>query len=217
MWYYTLNNQQMGPVDESEMKKLVASGVVTHATMVWTTGMATWQQIGQTSLASLLGSVPPPPVGSFPPAMVYENPKVTQLKSLFTWFWITLAGSIITFGVSAIASVVLFFIIIYKAWELVQHEGIRATADQALAYCFIPGWNFYWYFPAFRGLARELNMAMDKENVQADRINLDLALWMIITMYASWSGIGAIAYIVLWIMYTNKVKNACAALINARK
>ena len=26
MWYYTLNNQQVGPVDEAEIKKLVEAG-----------------------------------------------------------------------------------------------------------------------------------------------------------------------------------------------
>ena len=36
MWYYTLNNQQVGPVEEAEIKKLVASGVITPATMLWT-------------------------------------------------------------------------------------------------------------------------------------------------------------------------------------
>jgi hypothetical protein len=218
MWYYTQNNQQVGPVDEKEIKKLVASGVITSATMVWTTGMANWQVISQTALATLLGSVPPPPmVAGMPPALVVENPKVAELKKLFMWFWISLIAAIPTFGATAVASGVLFFIIVYKAWKLVQHEGVRGDADKMVAYSFIPGWNFYWYFPAFRGLAKEINSVLDKENIVAEHINLDLATWMIITMYASGTGIAAIAFLVLWIMYTNKVKNAAIAITIARK
>lgn len=43
MWYYTQNNQQVGPVDEAKIKELVASGVVNANTMVWTAGMASWR------------------------------------------------------------------------------------------------------------------------------------------------------------------------------
>ena len=70
MWYYTLNNQQIGPVDEEEIKKQVAAGAITQATLVWTTGMANWAPIGQSSLASLVGSVPPPVPQIAPPAPV---------------------------------------------------------------------------------------------------------------------------------------------------
>ncbi len=218
MWYYTLNNQQVGPVEEAEIKKLIKDGTITHGTMVWTNGMAAWAAIGSTPLASLLGSVPPPPVGIAPPALVYENPEVASLNKLFTWFWISLIG-ILLGGIDLIAAGVLFFIILHKAWKLVQHEGIRASADQAVAWCFIPGWNYYWLFPAFRGLAREFNALFDKESLPHERFNLDLPTWMIICLYGSavTFGVSLIAFIVLWIMYTNKIKNASIAVINARK
>lgn len=123
MWYYTLNNQQVGPVDESEIKKLVDAGTITNATMVWTTGMANWQPIRQSALAPLMGNVAPPAVGAYPPMLVVEDPKVKEIKTLFMWFWISLIGVII--GIGAISAVVLFIIIVYKCWQLVQHEGVR--------------------------------------------------------------------------------------------
>jgi len=61
MWYYTLNNQQYGPVDEAKMKELAASGVINASTFVWTQGMAAWAPISQTALASQLGNLPPAP------------------------------------------------------------------------------------------------------------------------------------------------------------
>ena len=218
MWYYSVNNQQVGPVDEKEIKKLIAAGTITHGTMVWTTGMDTWQLIGKTPLASLMGSVPPPAVGSVPPMLIVENPKVAQIKTLFTWFWISLIG-IILGGVGLIAAAILFVIIVYKCWELVQHEGVRVTADQMVSRCFVPGWNFYWYFPAFRGLAREFNAKFDRDGILAEKINLDLPTWMIICAYGSGItfGVSLVAFIVLWIIYTNKIKNAAIAVIQSQK
>lgn len=215
MWYYTLNNQQVGPVDEEEIKKLVAAGTITQKTMVWTTGMAAWQLIGQTPLASLLGAVPPPAPAI--PAAVYENPEISSFRKLFMWFWISLIG-IILGGLGIIPAFVLFFIIVYKAWKLVQHEGVRGDADKMVSNCFIPGWNYYWYFPAFRGLAKEFNDKFDRDGIPQEKFNLNMVTWMLICLFASaiTMGISLIAFIVLWIIYTNKVKEASIAVINAR-
>ena len=217
MWYYTLNNQQVGHVEEAEIRNLVAVGTVTPGTLVWTAGMATWQPIGQTPLAPLLGSGTVSPAAVALPAVV-EDPKVVTLNKLFLWFWISLIG-ILLFGIGLISATVLFFIIIYKAWELVQREGIRATPDQAVAYCGIPGWNCYWVFPALRGLAREFNDLFDKENIAHEKLDLNLVTWMLICLFVSpiTLGISLIPFVVLWVMYTNKIKNASIAVINARK
>lgn len=210
MWYYTQNNQQVGPVDEAKIKELVASGVVNANTMVWTAGMASWQLIGQTPLAGLVGNMPPAPPAY---AAAVADPRTKANNDLFTWFWISLIG-ILLGGIGIIPAAILFTILIHKAWTAVQREGIRATADQAVAYCFIPGWNFYWYFPAFRGLAKELNAKVDAMGLPVQKINLDLVTWMIICAYGSGItfGLSAIAFIVLWIMYTNKVKNILNAI-----
>lgn len=220
MWYYTLNNQQVGPVDEGEIKKQIAVGTITHGTLVWTNGMENWQPIGQTPLASYMGAVIPPAdaeVEAEAAPVVEEDPEVTKIRKLWTWFWICLILAIPTYGAAAVASVVLFFIILHKAWTLVQHEGIRATADQAVAWCFIPGWDFYWLFPALKGLGKELNAKLDAENVVADKVDLGQAKWMIISLYACWTGVGLVAFIVLWILYTRKVKNILIAFIQANK
>ena len=217
MWYYTLNNQQYGPVDEAKIKELVNNGSINLNTMVWSAGMANWALISQTPLASLLGSVPPATPPAYYPAAAMKDPEIAKLDNLFMWFWICIAGSIITFGASLTVSLVLFFIIIYKAWQIVQRDGIRCTADQAVAYCGIPGWNLYWIFPAFKGLAKELNDLMAKENIAAEPVSEETALWFNIMIYASPLGITIIPLVVFWIIYTNKVKKALAAIITARK
>ena len=218
MWYYTLNNQQNGPVDEAKIKELVANGSINLNTMVWTTGMNAWAPITQTQLASQLSDLPPAPPAAYYPAAAMKDPEVKKIDDLFMWFWISLIG-ILLFGLGLIPATILFFILIHKGWKLVQHEGIRATPDQAVAYCGIPGWNLYWMFPAFRGLAKEFNELFDKENITHEKFNLDLITWMLICLYASsiTFGISLIPFIVLWIMYSSKVKNAISAVIVTRK
>ncbi len=42
-WFYALNGQQAGPVDDEELDRLVQVGTIDPATLVWYSGMAQWQ------------------------------------------------------------------------------------------------------------------------------------------------------------------------------
>ncbi len=55
-----------------------------------------------------------------------------------------------------IASVVIAAILGYRLWTLVQRPGLTTTPGQAVGFQFIPFFNFYWIFVAWRGLAVEL-------------------------------------------------------------
>jgi len=219
MWYYTLNNQQVGPVEEGEIKKLVEAGTITQSTLVWTAGMANWTPIGQSALAPLIGGVVPPVSAAVtPPPIVITDPEVESINKLWMWFWISLIGTLL-FGIGLIAAAVLFFIIFHKSWKLTEHEGSRANADTATAWCLIPGWGFYWMFPAFRGLAREFNALFDKHNITMEKFDLRIPTWMLISLFGSLVtfGVSLIAFIVLWILYTKKIKDAYIAVHLAKK
>jgi hypothetical protein len=56
MWYYLLNNQQVGPIDDDAIKKLITEGKLVRGKMVWTAGMAAWLPIEQTTLSLMLGA-----------------------------------------------------------------------------------------------------------------------------------------------------------------
>lgn len=210
MWYYAQNNQQFGPFEETKIKELIDNGTINTTTLVWTAGMATWLPLSQTPLG---GGLPVPPVPAY--ANVVVDPRVDELNKLFTWMWITLIGSLITFGISAIASITLFFIIVYKSWMLVQDGEARTTADQAVAFSFVPGFQFWWWFIAFKGLAKELNRVMAKKGIAAEPVNEELALWFVICCLASPLGIPAVAALVLGIILANQYKKASSAIILA--
>lgn len=48
LWYYNLNGQQAGPVEEDEMRAMLASGMVRAETLVWRDGMEGWLPVVRT-------------------------------------------------------------------------------------------------------------------------------------------------------------------------
>ena len=42
-WFYALNGQQAGPVDDAALDRLVQNGTIAPSTLVWYSGMAQWQ------------------------------------------------------------------------------------------------------------------------------------------------------------------------------
>ncbi len=56
-----------------------------------------------------------------------------------------------------IAAVVFACILLYRLWSLVERDGGPTTPGKAVGFLFIPFFNFYWIFVAFRGLGVELD------------------------------------------------------------
>jgi uncharacterized RDD family membrane protein YckC len=49
-WYYAVNGQQAGPVEDAELQRMVVAGRVTAATPVWRAGMESWAAYGTLGL-----------------------------------------------------------------------------------------------------------------------------------------------------------------------
>ena len=45
-WYYAAAGTQVGPIDETELNRLVTQGTVRADTLVWHDGLASWQPLG---------------------------------------------------------------------------------------------------------------------------------------------------------------------------
>jgi hypothetical protein len=79
-WYYVLNNQQQGPVDETTIQQLLQNRVIDGNTLTWQAGMASWLPLRSTTLQALIPVTAPPPLTSaapasagLPPAMPYTQ------------------------------------------------------------------------------------------------------------------------------------------------
>ena len=58
-WFYSLNNERRGPVDNGTLKGLFANGILTPASLVWKAGMANW--VPASTVDSLFTSPTEPP------------------------------------------------------------------------------------------------------------------------------------------------------------
>ncbi|MDO9640169.1 MAG: SPFH domain-containing protein [Pseudotabrizicola sp.] len=64
LWHVAENGATTGPFDEPTLAAMAASGQLSGASMVWTTGQDGWKLATDTPLKRLLDSVPPPPPGA---------------------------------------------------------------------------------------------------------------------------------------------------------
>ena len=46
-WYYAADNEQKGPINDSELKAQLASNKIPGETLVWTDGMDNWTPANQ--------------------------------------------------------------------------------------------------------------------------------------------------------------------------
>jgi len=67
-WYYAVQGQQQGPIDEAELRQLAQTGKIGEQDLVWKEGMEDWQTFGQVFLSS--GSAPDPQSSGDPAASV---------------------------------------------------------------------------------------------------------------------------------------------------
>jgi hypothetical protein len=225
MWYYLFNQQQVGPVEEAAIETMINENRFGRGTMVWQEGMPAWVPVESTSLSKYFAIVQPVP----PPVLVtkpYQNygyiqkpaeKQIGELKNLFMWSWICLIGILFTFGLSAIATTVLWYIILYRCWDLIQDGNPRTTPGKAVGYMFIPFFWFYWMFQAFPGWAKDANQYIRTRNFPIPPVNVDLPTVMCALSIASivpYLGyLTAIAALVLLIIVMNQYTQTAIRII----
>ncbi len=102
-WYYSKNNTQLGPVEESELQAKLATGEVTPADLVWREGMGDWLPAGNvpelarpaaTSLdRPAAGNPPPSPYA--PPANRDFAPVAVHGVPIPTYLWQSIVVTIL--------------------------------------------------------------------------------------------------------------------------
>ena len=62
VYYVAINGQQVGPMNENELSRLIAQKQVTKDTLAWMPGMAAWQPIEQVPAILKIVALTPPPL-----------------------------------------------------------------------------------------------------------------------------------------------------------
>jgi len=72
-WYYGLNGQQSGPVEDDEIRAMLASGMINGQTIVWCEGMDEWLPILQVPEWASQVVTPPPTAAGPAPVPAYGH------------------------------------------------------------------------------------------------------------------------------------------------
>lgn len=65
LWYYIVNNERKGPIDELQITNLINSGIIARETMVWKEGYNEWTRADNTSLNdNFKNIIPASPINS---------------------------------------------------------------------------------------------------------------------------------------------------------
>lgn len=100
-WYYVEQGQRKGPVEESEIRNMIAAGSLSQDTMVWTEGMANWQtaKMSLAGLQALAVPVTPPQYVSGPAPQTSSEEEITNF---LPWSIVVTVLCCMPFGVASI-------------------------------------------------------------------------------------------------------------------
>ena len=233
MWYYQKDGAQEGPVAEETVDDLIAKGEVNRSSLVWQEGMSGWQNVMDTGLKDRLKHAPPPvapPVVQSSVSTVRQPHQVTledakKLQTQFNVFWIGLAAGIplsfILVGIGGVVlSMVFFFIMMHKFWSIIQDGAARTTPGKAVGFWFIPVFNFYWFFVAFHGLAKDMNQYVKDRDWKIPEVSEGLALTYCILSCCSviplLGVLAAVAGCIIWILTMKQLKDTAIGIIEAK-
>lgn len=93
MYHYVINNDRLGPVEETELATLLQIGTISNRTLVWREGMASWAPLGSVlpglvaGTAGFANQTPPPGPQSAAASPAPAHP--------YVGFWARVGASII--------------------------------------------------------------------------------------------------------------------------
>jgi hypothetical protein len=64
----------------------------------------------------------------------------------------------------------IWYLLLYKAWAVIQDGKASTTPEKAVGYIFIPLFDFYWVFRAWYGLARDYNRYIARYGFKASKM-----------------------------------------------
>lgn len=81
MWYYSQNNQQLGPVSEEQMKTMLRSASLPGSSLVWKEGMTDWKPVSEIPELSIALTVTAPAAYTPPASNPYASPQSQPARS----------------------------------------------------------------------------------------------------------------------------------------
>jgi hypothetical protein len=96
-------------------------------------------------------------------------------------------------------------VLLYRWWAILPEGARRTTPGRAVGFCFIPLFNFYWFFVAFYGLTRDVNAYLVAHDPEARRSSAGLAL--------TYSILLVVGFLLCWVPVVGDLIGIAGALV----
>jgi hypothetical protein len=184
MWYYLINGQRFGPVEENAMISLINDGTIQMRTFVWKAGMQDWTHAITSEVGDKFFTDTPAVAASlktiYTPESFYKMWLSIISLDVITMILVFAQASNVPLFTSILSSV-LQCVLLYRFWSLIQDGSARTSPGYAVGLCFIPIFHFYWNYVAYVGLAKDMNLYCKQKNISAPFVNETLALvWFLL-------------------------------------
>ncbi|MCH8473703.1 MAG: RDD family protein [Opitutales bacterium] len=167
-WYFAPNNQQQGPVSESELRGMLQSNHLSGETLVWTAGLPDWQPARQVSEfaslfqeATLRPTAEDPPVITHAPGMAQPSSEDFETNPSFAGyagFWKRVVAAIIDgFVLAPIGLIAGAFLGFAAAGSGASHEGVELLSNMVGV---LIGWLYHGLLESSHRQATLGKMAM---------------------------------------------------------
>ena len=165
----------------------------------------------------------------YPTNTTYIGNTGSYLLLLFGGLAICLIGGIIGIGgepagfvllipgiIALIAAEIYFLVLFYQVWRFVISESQRSglvpsieTPGKAIGYCFIPFYNFYWFFKAFGKFPKDFNLlakAKGSNNIIEEGLGTTIPVLLLISIIPYLGSV--VSLIILFILYPMFISQA---------
>jgi len=127
-------------------------------------------------------------------------------------------GSMIA-GIVLLVASVSILILLYQLWKLIPEDIARTTPGKAVGFLFIPLFNLYWNFVAFKGLGEDMNATLEQHGVE-DQVNARAgSIFCILVLCSLIPLIGALCGLIsIFVLFSflKSVKNGAVVLLEQR-
>lgn len=147
---------------------------------------------------------------------------------VFTWtFWggfamiaflVMTSHPVFLLGIPlSIAGMVFSLLLQHQAWTLLQSIRPRTTPGKAIGFQFIPLFNFYWGFIAYKGLAEEMNRYISLKNApqipkMPESLGLAYAILQCLSIIPVLNMLVGIVIVIIYFLLMNSLKNSLLAI-----
>lgn len=152
---------------------------------------------------------------------VNQGDTAKVLQGRFTAMWVCIAIGIpsllLIIGIVPLfASSILYLMLLYRLWTLISPAEAKTSPGKAVGFLFIPFFNLYWFFVAFHGLAKSLNIESKRKGIMNIEVNESLSLTIcilnILCIVPYLNIVVAFVYLPIFLVVLKQMKDVGVAL-----